>query len=473
MTTASKVFAACLIIVANPAYAGQTPQSWAALIARVMPSVVSIASVDPVTGKPDDQEGGSSNNSADKPAHNTSDTPDQTSGSVLPPPKAEEALGSGFVFDPSGYILTNNHVINGALSVTVTFQDGTILPGTVVGRDKDGDLAVLKVDAGHLLPALKFGDSEKLHVGDYVVAIGNPFGLPGSTSSGIVSALHRNINAGKYDNFIQTDATINRGNSGGPLFNTNGDVIGVNSAIYSPSGGSIGIGFAIPSAMVAPVADALKRDGSMTRGWLGVSTEEVTSQLQLPLHLSQTDGALVGSVEPGSPAYGKLQPGDVIVAIGGEPIKDSRSLYIRVSEIPAGQSVAVQYIRGGSEQKANVNILSPPPILSDLIKPAAQTAPMSLVLSALGLAVADQNSDSGVPVIAVEHNGPAAQAGIVVGNVIDQIGEAPVTSGKALQMQIMRLSGAPAVLLVEGVNQSGVDLGPRWVAVARAQASLK
>ena len=199
-----------------------------------------------------------------------------TAGSVLPPPRAEEALGSGFIFDPAGYVLTNNHVIDGAASITVTLQDGTILPATLVGRDAAADLAVLKIDAGHKLPFVTFGNSGKLRVGDWVLAIGNPFGLPGSTSAGIVSALNRDINEGAYDDFIQTDAAINRGNSGGPLFNLQGQVIGVNSAIYSPSGGSIGIGFAIPSAMAMPVAYELKNTGSMTRGWLGVDTQQVT-----------------------------------------------------------------------------------------------------------------------------------------------------------------------------------------------------
>ncbi len=234
------------------------PPSLADLAAKVLPAVVSIASTDPVTNN---NSGGGDDNGGDGSAYHPSDDSTADTGTVIPPPKAVEALGSGFVFDPAGYIITNNHVIDGASSVTVTFQDGTILPATIIGRDKAADLAVLKVDAGHKLPFLTFGDSGKMRVGDWVMAIGNPFGLPGSTSAGIVSALNRNINSGNYDDFIQTDATINRGNSGGPLFDMDGDVIGVNSAIYSPSGASDGIGFAIPSAMVAPVAQALKTNG--------------------------------------------------------------------------------------------------------------------------------------------------------------------------------------------------------------------
>jgi S1-C subfamily serine protease len=231
-----------LTSAATLAGAEPMPPAFADLAAKVSPSVVSVASTDPVTdnGQSDDQDNGQNNDSGpDQDKATGGLTPqhaaDPASDSVIPPPKAEEALGSGFVIDPAGFIVTNDHVIDGAASVTVTFQDGTILPATVVGTDKDGDLAVLKVNAGKKLPALSFGDSSKLRVGDWVLAIGNPYGLAGSTSAGIISALHRDIGEDKFDDFIQTDATINRGNSGGPLFNLAGQVIGVNSPAAAPS----------------------------------------------------------------------------------------------------------------------------------------------------------------------------------------------------------------------------------------------
>ena len=442
------------------------PPPLADLAARVIPAVVSIASTDPVnatTPPSDSTDGGNSDSSA---YHPTADTTD-TAGTVLPPPKAAEALGSGFVFDPAGYILTNNHVIEGAASITVTFQDGTILPAIIVGRDKDADLAVLKVDAGHPLPAVAFGDSGKLRVGDWVLAIGNPFGLPGSTSAGIVSALDRNIHEGKYDDFIQTDATINRGNSGGPLFDMNGNVIGVNSAIYSPSGGSIGLGFAIPSAMAAPVAQALKTTGGMTRGWLGVATQEVSPDIKKLLGLPNTSGALVGAVSPGSPASGKLQPGDVLVSLAGVPIKDPRALLIRTAEIPAGQTASVEFWRNGTAQRTTLR-LTVPSAEGDTITPPASPAPGNLNLTDIGLTVSAKPTDGGVSVTAVAKDGPAAKAGIVAGDLIEQVAGQTVATAADLQGQLQKLMLAHlpvAVLLVSGDVADGTNPGPRWVSV--------
>ncbi len=350
MTKSTSLLSALLLFAGFAAHAAPPePPALADLAARVMPAVVSIASTDPVNDTQSGVLGGSSGGSAYNP---TSGTP--TAGSVLPPPRAEEALGSGFIFDPAGYVLTNNHVIDGAASITVTLQDGTLLPATLVGRDAAADLAVLKINAGHKLPFVTFGNSGTLRVGDWVLAIGNPFGLPGSTSAGIVSALNRNINEGAYDNFIQTDAAINRGNSGGPLFNLQGQVIGVDSAIYSPSGGSIGIGFAIPSAMAMPVAYELKDTGSMTRGWLGVDTQEVTPPIQHLLDLPNTAGALVGGIATDGPAAGKLQPGDVLVSLAGVPVANPRALLIRTAEIPAGQNVVAQFWRDGHERQTTI-----------------------------------------------------------------------------------------------------------------------
>jgi serine protease Do len=469
MNVFPRMLCAVLLLAGTGAKAAPMPPSLADLAAHVLPAVVSIASTDPVTDNSAAGDGGgggddNGNNGDDGSAyHPTADT----SGTVIPPPKAVEALGSGFVFDPAGYIVTNNHVIDGATSISVTFQDGTILPAVIVGRDKAADLAVLKVNAGQPLPYLKFGNSDKLRVGDWVLAIGNPFGLPGSASSGIVSALNRNIHSGNYDDFIQTDATINRGNSGGPLFDMNGNVIGVNSAIYSPSGGSDGIGFAIPSAMVAPVAQALKTTGSMTRGWLGTATEEVTPEIQHLLGLPAASGALIGAVAPGSPAAGKLQPGDVLVALGGVPITDPRSLLIRTAEIPTGQTAVAQYWRDGAQGQVTLRLAVPPAAVDDIVTQPAPAAPANFDLSALGLSVAAKPLDDGLSVVAA--TGPSAKAGIVAGDVIEQISGVTVASAADLQKQVQLLgqSHTPvAVLLVSGDAADGADPGPRWVPVS-------
>jgi serine protease Do/2-alkenal reductase len=443
------------------------PPAFADLAAKLLPSVVSVASTDPVT---DNGQGGQDNgdNDGSKATGGLKPTRagDPTSGSVLPPPKAKEALGSGFVIDPAGYIVTNNHVIDGATSVTVTFQDGTILPAQVVGRDRRGDLAVLKVAAGHPLPAVQFGDSTKLRVGDWVLAIGNPYGLAGSTSAGIVSALHRNIGEDKYDDFIQTDATINRGNSGGPLFDVTGHVIGVDSAIYSPSGGSVGIGFAIPSAMVQPIAESLKTTGDIKRGWLGVSTQDVTPDIQKLLALPDTSGALIGGVAKGSPADGTLKPGDVLVALNGVAITDPRSLFIRTAEIPSGQTAHAKFWRDGTVQTAALTIAVAPPDAQPKTVQAA--AVENVTLGAIGMAVAATGDQSGAQVLSVVQNGPAAKAGVVADDVIQAVGAQSVTSAADLRDALKEISGSGqgiASLLVSGDDADGEDPGPRWLAV--------
>jgi Do/DeqQ family serine protease len=477
MNMPTALIAAALLLTGGAANAATMPPEMADLAAKLLPSVVSVASTDPVLddSKPNDGNGEQDNNGGDGQgddgsAFHPSPASDTTNAvaSVLPPPKAQEALGSGFVFDSAGYILTNNHVIAGATTVTVTFQDGTILPATVVGRDKDGDLAVLKVNAGHPLPAVQFGDSSKLRVGDWVLAIGNPFGLSGSTSAGIVSALDRNISEDKFDDFIQTDATINRGNSGGPLFDIQGHVIGVNAAIYSPTGGSVGIGFAIPAAMAQPIAESLKQTGQITRGWLGVASQEVTPEIATLLGLPDTKGALVGGTSPHSPAYGKLRPGDVLVSLGGNPIKDPRALFVRTAEIPAGYSAQVQFWRDGGLQTAVLTITPPPPPLDDTEKSPPPAEPTDVNVASIGATVVAAPSGAGLTVMGVTTNGPASKAGIVVDDVISQISGAPIFSTDDLQAAIKQLKAAhqpAAILLVTGDLADGSDPGPRWVAV--------
>ncbi len=443
------------------------PPDMADLAAKLLPCVVSVASTDPMNGDSGDQDGGAAAPGGLQPTP-SKDVTGASSSTVIPPPKAEEALGSGFIFDPAGYIATNNHVIDGATSVSVTLNDGTILPATIVGQDKRGDLAVLKVDAGHPLPAVKFGNSSKLRVGDWVLAIGNPYGLDESSSAGIVSALHRDIGEDKYDDFIQTDATINRGNSGGPLFDISGHVIGINSAIYSPSGGSVGIGFAIPSAMVQPVVESLKTTGTIKRGWLGVSSQDVTPEIQQLLGLPSQSGALIGGITEAGPSVGKLQPGDVLVALNSVPITNPRSLMIRTAQILSGQTAAADFYRNGSLQHADIIIAVPPADKPPGGAPAPATLP-NITLSAIGVAISPAPSSDGLTVVAVTTGGPAAKAGVVADNTIAAIGAENVSSAGALRDQLSDLANSHqkvAVLLVSGYTAAGDDPGPRWVPVS-------
>src|SRR5579885_1769819 len=267
-----------------------------------------------------------------------------------PTPRRVNSLGSGFIIDPSGLVVTNNHVIAGADEVNVILNDGSTLKAEVIGRDTKTDLALLRVKPDRPLKAVKFGDSDKLRLGEWVIAIGNPFSLGGTVTAGIVSARNRDIQSGPYDNYIQTDAAINRGNSGGPLFNLNGEVVGVNTAIISPSGGSIGIGFAVPSKTVVPVIDQLREFKEVRRGWLGVRIQQVSDEIADSLNIKPPRGALVAGIDDKGPAKpAGIEPGDVIVKFDGKDIKEMRDLPRIVADTPVGKDVAVTVIRKGQE----------------------------------------------------------------------------------------------------------------------------
>ncbi|WP_425523751.1 Do family serine endopeptidase [Rhizobium setariae] len=267
------------------------------------------------------------------------------------------SLGSGFVIDPSGYIVTNNHVIEGATEIEANFANGTKLKAKLVGTDTKTDIAVLKVEPKKPLTFVKLGDSRKMRIGDWVMAIGNPFGLGGSVSVGIVSARNRNINAGPYDNFIQTDAAINRGNSGGPLFNMYGDVIGINTAIISPSGGSIGIGFAVPTEIAANVINQLKEFGEARRGWLGVRIQPVTDEMIADLKMDAPRGALVSGIVKGGPVdNGTVKTGDIILKLDGNDVVEMRDLTRIVAESPIGKPLEAVILRDGKEIKVMVTL---------------------------------------------------------------------------------------------------------------------
>ena len=296
----------------------------------------------------------------------------------LTPPIA--SLGSGFIIDPSGLIVTNNHVIANAEQITVTLSDNTSLQARVVGRDPVSDLALLKVDAKTPLPAAIWGDSAKTRVGDWVLAIGNPFGLGGTVTSGIISATARDIHSGPYDDFLQTDASINRGNSGGPMFNLAGQVIGINTAIYSPSGGSIGIGFAIPSSAARPIIDQLEATGKVERGWLGARIQPVTDGLAAAVGLDKSRGAMIAAIDPASPAaQAKLEPGDVILAYDGKPIERSRQLPLLVAGTPPDKMVKLSIWRERKQREVTLKVAAldqdhppPPPARSGKAQTAAQ-----------------------------------------------------------------------------------------------------
>ncbi len=349
-------------------------------------------------------------------------------------PQAIEARGSGFVISSSGLIVTNNHVIKDEKTLTVVLDDGTKLTAHVVGADPRTDLALLKIDAGHPLPYVKLADSGNVQPGQWVIAMGNPFGLGGTVTAGIVSALGRNIGDGPYDQFIQVDAPINEGNSGGPLFNLDGEVIGVNTAIISPSGGSVGIGFAIPSNTVRTIVAELEKSGHITRGYLGVEAQPITPNMQEALHLPSKHGALIAAVEPGTPASrAGLHPGEVITEVDGQAIKNPRDLAIDIAGVKPGQTAHLRVLNNGNAVSMDVTLASlPEQTATNNAQPGEQQGRLGLALAPV---TPDTESQFNLPadtrgaVIAqVAPNSPAAMAGLEPGDVIVGIGEQPVSS---------------------------------------------
>src|SRR6185503_7872373 len=272
-------------------------------------------------------------------------------------PRKTNSLGSGFIIDAAGVVVTNNHVIADADEINVIMNDGTKIKAELVGVDKKTDIAVLKFKPAKPLVAVKFGDSDKLRLGEWVIAIGNPFSLGGSVTAGIVSARNRDISQGPYDSYIQTDASINRGNSGGPLFNLEGEVVGVNTLIISPTGGSIGLGFAVPSKTVAVVVDQLRQFGELRRGWLGVRIQQVTDEIAESLNIKPARGALVAGIDDKGPAKpAGIETGDVVVRFDGKDIKEPKDLWRIVADTAVGKAVDVVVIRKGTEETRKVTL---------------------------------------------------------------------------------------------------------------------
>ena len=395
-------------------------------------------------------------------------------------PRRVNSLGSGFIIDASGIVITNNHVISEADEIHVILNDGTRLKAEIIGRDQKTDLAVLRVKPDKPLVAVKFGDSEKLRLGEWVVAIGNPFSLGGTVTAGIVSARNRDINSGPYDNYIQTDAAINRGNSGGPLFNLDGEVVGVNTAIISPSGGSIGIGFAVPSKTAVAVIDQLQQFGETRRGWLGVRIQQVTDDIAESLGIKPTRGALVAGIDDKGPAKpAGIEPGDVIVKFDGKDIKEMRDLPRVVADTPVGKAVEVIVLRKGKEEKKSVTLGR----LEDGEKQAALAtdkkngAPeqKSVVQKTLGLNLANMSDElrkrykikdtvKGVVITGIDSGSAAAEKRLNAGDVVVEVAQEAVSTAADVQKRVdaLKKDGRKSALLLVA-NAEG-EL--RFVAIA-------
>ena len=455
-----------LVLFATPAFARPAPDSFADLAEKLLPTVVNISTSQTL-----------------KAAGPKLSLPDLPPGSPLEDlfkdflqnnralPRHVTSLGSGFIIDPSGYVITNNHVIADADQITVTLNDGTSLPAKLVGRDEKTDLALLKVKPAKPLPATKLGDSDHARVGDWVIAIGNPFGLGSTVTAGIVSARNRDINAGPYDDFIQTDAPINRGNSGGPLFDMDGTVVGVNSAIFSPTGGSVGIGFSIPSNLVKDIIGQLKQYGATRRGWVGVSIQQITPEIAQGMGLPSSAGALISSVDGGGPAAkAGLKNGDVVVAFDNKPIADNRALPRIVADTPAGKTVNVEILRGGKKQAVKLTVAklqdqekrkaappktaaAPPP------KPKSKVAQLGLSLALIDAEARGQykipGDVHGVLVTEVDPESAAADKNLRPGDIIVEVQnqavhtpddiakkvEADAKAGRKLEMLLINRGG--------------------------------
>src|SRR5215468_2105412 len=384
-------------------------------------------------------------------------------------PRRVNSLGSGFIIDSAGIVVTNNHVIADADEITVILNDGSRIKAELTGKDQKTDLALLRVKTEKQLKSVKFGNSDSLRLGEWVVAIGNPFSLGGTVTAGIVSARNRDINSRPYDNYIQTDAAINRGNSGGPLFNLEGEVVGINTAIISPSGGSIGIGFAVPSKTAMPVIEQLKQFGEARRGWLGVRIQQVTDEIAESLKINPPRGALVAGVDDRGPAKpAGIEPGDVIVKFDGKDIKEMRDLPRVVADTPVGKQTPVIVIRKGKEETKTVTLGR----LEDGEKVAAADpkdsgpAEKPVVKKTLGLELANMSDDlrrrykikdtvKGVIITGVDANSPAADKRLAPGEVIVEIAQEAVASADELQAKIDKLKKdgrKSALLLVAGAD---------------------
>ncbi|HET8996180.1 MAG TPA: DegQ family serine endoprotease [Acetobacteraceae bacterium] len=405
---------------------GQELPDFVALVDKVKPAVVSITTK--LTAQAGQEEAGQAQNGMQQLPFPFSQ--------MFPHPqvRAVEARGSGFIIDANGTVVTNNHVVKGEKSITVTLNDGKTYPATIVGHDPRTDIAVLRIHTNHKLPYIQLGDSSDVKPGQWVVAMGNPFGLGGTVTHGIVSAVSRNIGEGPYDEFIQTDAPINRGNSGGPLFTQQGKVIGMNTAILSPSGGSIGIGFAIPSNMIRQIVSQLEQHGHVIRGFLGVEAQSLTGATAKGLGLAQNSGALVASVQPNTPAAkAGVQPGDVIESVNGKQIANPHDLALNIAGIEPGQDAHLKILRDGKAQDMTVRVEQmPSEETASNHQGHSSQQQVGLSLAPLTPGLRNQldvpEGTSGAVVQGVQPGSPADTAGLQPGDVIVGVNTRPVHS---------------------------------------------
>ena len=390
------------------------------------------------------------------------------------PDRRSQSLGSGFIIDPSGLIVTNNHVIDGADEITVILSDNTKLKATVVGRDERLDVALLKVTPEKPLVAVPFADSATARVGDWVIAIGNPFGLGGTVTAGIVSALQRDIRSGPYDEYIQTDASINQGNSGGPLFNMNGEVIGINTAIYSRSGGSIGIGFAVPSNLAKNVVAQLREFGQARRGWLGVRIQQVTAEIAESVGMREPIGAMIAGTNDGGPAdKAKIRPGDIVIRFNNQDVKEMRNLPRIVAETAIGQEVPVTVWRDGKEITLTVTVgqLPDDQTLASTPQGKPEDGARAVELTGLGVQVAPitpalrekfqiAEDQKGVVITDVTAGSAAAERGLKPGDVIVEVQQEAVNTPADIQKRleaVRKQSRRSVLMLVQSKD------GRHWV----------
>ena len=461
--------------------AGVMPQSFADLVAQVSPAVVNITT-SAVVSRPTQQGPAFPEGSPFGDMFRDFGFPGAPPGQQpfgAPTEQRSTALGSGFVVSADGLIVTNNHVIEGADEIEVEFYSGGRLAAKVIGTDENTDIAVLKVEAPNPLPFMAFGDSDDARVGDWVLALGNPLGQGFSATTGIVSAKSRAL-TGAYDDFIQTDAAINRGNSGGPLFNLKGEVIGVNTAILSPTGGSIGIGFSMASNVVSDVVDQLEEFGETRRGWLGVMIQDLSPEIADSLGRDNETGALVTDVPDGPAQDGGIEPGDVIVRFEGQEVADSRDLTRRVANAPVGEAVTLTVIRDGRERDLDVTLGRREDAEADAAgtdRPGAgaETSPENV----LGLSVTPltpelaQSLDApesmkGLVIEAVDPASVASERGLNAGDIITEAGQQPVESLRDLSARIeeAKEAGRNSVLLL--IRRGG---DPRFVALPIDEAA--
>jgi serine protease Do len=462
----------------TPNIAGRALPSFAPVVQGVMPTVVNVSAIQRANRA-----------AADLTELGPSHSKDQSTLRGLAPQPLDEllrrffetqgrkgiplpstALGSGFIVDPGGYVVTDDHVVENADKIMVTFQDGGQHLARVIGRDAMTDLALLKIDTDRPLPYARWGDSDTARVGDWVLAIGNPFGLDNTVSSGIISGRGRDIQAGPYDDFLQIDAAINRGNSGGPTFDLNGNVIGINAAIYSPNGGSVGIGFAIPANLARPIVEQLKAHGRVARGWLGVQIQQVTPEIAENLGLPKAKGALVAGVNADGPAArAGFAQGDIILSVNEHDISRMRELPLVVAEAPIGESATVTVWRRNAATILRP-IIGEMPEGSEALE-TSQGAPKGQHLErpvVIGLKLAPLTQQRrhrlglphwvrGVVVTAIDDDGPFADLDLLPGDVIEAINQRPVTSPEdaVVRFQEAAASGRKSVMML--INRHGTD----------------